>query len=140
MPDVALTSDSLPRILAVCPGCTLLVVREAYRRHPWFRIFRGPLWFGMWSLSWWHGFSPDDYIVRNRICYDCLRFRKNLLTEKSRLFNLLNRHIGRVLGRMMNELGAGISTAEKSAVARTRTYRSLTEAEKNCRTGFTSHV
>lgn len=117
-----------PQILAVCPGCTLLVVREAYRRHPWFRIFRGPLWLGMWVLSWWHGFSADDYLVRNPTCYDCLRFRKNLLTEKSALFNALNRLLGRYLGRMLGELAPDVDLESKKAMARRSTFRTLDEA------------
>jgi len=126
-------SDAYPRIYAVCPGCTLMVVKLAYRRHPWFRIFRVPLWLGMWLLSWWHGFDPDDYLLRNRACYGCLRFRKNILSERSRLFCLLNGCIAGPFGQMLGRLTEGLDPEEKKRFARESTYHSLEEAVADLR-------
>ena len=75
---------------AVCNTCTLKLVSIAYRRAPWFRLFREPLRLGMRFLSWVHSVNPSEYEVRTPDCFGCIRFYKVALKEKSGLFRRMN--------------------------------------------------
>lgn len=120
--------DGVERIYAVCGGCTLMAVKIAYERCLWFRLIRGPLWLGMWLLSWWHGFDADDYLVRNKACHGCIRFRKLVLWERSRLFWFLNGYIAGPFGQLLGKLAVGSRNEEKVQFANESTYHSLAEA------------
>ncbi len=61
---------------AVCNTCTLKLVSIAYRRAPWFRLFREPLRLGMRFLSWIHSVNPSEYEVRTPDCFGCIRFTR----------------------------------------------------------------
>jgi hypothetical protein len=74
----------------VCNTCTLKLVAIAYRRAPWFRLFREPLKLGMRFLSWTCRVNPSENDVRTPACYGCIRFYKGALKEKSGLFRLMN--------------------------------------------------
>jgi hypothetical protein len=76
---------------AVCNTCTLKLVDIAYRRAPWFRILREPLKAGMHFLVHVHHISIEEYLVRTPACYNCIRFYKTALKEKSRVFRWLHR-------------------------------------------------
>jgi len=75
---------------AVCNTCTLKLAAIAYRRAPWFRLFREPLKLGMRFLSWIYRVNPAGYEVRTPDCFGCIRFYKTALKEKSVLFRRLN--------------------------------------------------
>ena len=75
---------------AVCNTCTLKLVSIAYRRAPWFRLFREPLKLGMRFLSWIHRVNPSEYEVRTPDCFGCIRFYKVALKEKSGMFRRMN--------------------------------------------------
>lgn len=74
----------------VCNTCTLKLVSIAYRRAPWFRLFREPLRLGMRVLSWIYRVNPSEYEVRTPHCFGCIRFYKIALKEKSGLFRRMN--------------------------------------------------
>ncbi|MFH0881238.1 MAG: nitroreductase [Lentisphaerota bacterium] len=75
---------------ALCNTCTLKLVSIAYRRAPWFRLFREPLKLGMRFLSWIYRVNPAEYEVRTPNCFGCIRFYKVALKEKSGLFRWMN--------------------------------------------------
>src|SRR3972149_9591678 len=75
---------------AFCNTCTLKLVSIAYRRAPWFRLFREPLKLGMRFLSWIYRVNPAEYEVRTPACFGCIRFYKVALKEKSVLFRRLH--------------------------------------------------
>ena len=75
---------------ALCNTCTLKLVSIAYRRAPWFRLFREPLKLGMRFLSWIYRVNPAEYEVRTPACFGCIRFYKVALKEKSVLFRRLH--------------------------------------------------
>jgi len=84
-----------------CSGCTRRQVYLAYQRSPWFRLIRGPLKFGMLTLVRFHDFDFDDYNVPSPGCYHCVRYAKNVLKERSRLFCLLNFFVKPAFGVIM---------------------------------------
>ncbi len=75
---------------AVCGNCTLKLVTIAYQRAPWFRLLREPLKMGMRLLSRIHHVDTGDYLVRTPACYNCIRFYKISLKEKSAVFRRLH--------------------------------------------------
>lgn len=61
---------------AQCNTCTAKLVSIAYRRVPWFRLFREPLKQGMRFLSWVHRVDPEEYEVWTSQRFGCIRFYK----------------------------------------------------------------
>ena len=92
---------------ALCNTCTLKLVSIAYRRAPWFRLFREPLKLGMRFLSWIYRVNPAEYEVRTPACFGCIRFYKAALKEKSVLFrrmhDLLNPLFDALMERIVTE-------------------------------------
>lgn len=74
----------------VCNTCTRRLVDIAYQRSPWFRLVREPLKFTMRTWVRLYGMDPGEYEIRSPGCYNCMRFYKTALKERSRLFRLLN--------------------------------------------------
>ncbi|MBM4313416.1 MAG: nitroreductase [Deltaproteobacteria bacterium] len=85
-----MTNDANGKKKAVCNTCTLKLVAVAYRRAPWFRLFREPLKLGMRFFSWAYRVDPSEYDVRTPACHGCIRFYKVALKEKSGPFRLMN--------------------------------------------------
>jgi len=126
---------------AVCNTCTLKLVSIAYRRAPWFRLFREPLRLGMRFLSWIHRVNPSEYEVRTPHCFGCIRFYKVALKEKSGLFRLMNDRFNPLFDALLER----IVTEEEIKQAKTYAQAATTgeimpeEAEKwmrGNRTGF----
>jgi len=99
---------------AVCGNCTLKLVTIAYRRAPWFRLVREPLKMGMRLLSRLHRVDVTLYDVRTPGCYNCIRFYKLTLKEKSALFRFLHRGFNPVFDRIIEK----IVTAEERRQAK----------------------
>jgi len=97
-----------------CKSCTLQLVELCYARTRWFILFRTPLLWGMRSLGRWHGIDPKDYPTHSEKCLDCIRFLKNALKERSRLFVLLNF----CMNPIFNHLRDSIVTAEEKQAAK----------------------
>jgi hypothetical protein len=107
-----------------CRICTIRLVRLCYERARWFRWFREPLILVMRLLARWHRIDPRDYAVRSRECHGCLRFLKEDLKEKSRLFARLND----LANPTFNRLRDSIVTQEEIEEAR-RFARNATEPQ-----------
>ena len=88
-----------------CNHCTYKLVSIAYKRAPWFRLFRETLRFGMRWLVRLHHIDLDNYIIRTPGCESCIRFYKTELFEKSflfrRLHNLLNPVFNKIIARLV---------------------------------------
>jgi len=126
---------------AVCGNCTLKLVTIAYRRAPWFRIVREPLKLGMRLLSRIHHVDTSEYLVRTPACYDCIRFYKIALKEKSAIFRWLHRGINPMFDYCLEK----IVTAEERQLAKkyaeVATQGNISEDEVNkwmrdMKTGF----
>jgi len=78
---------------ASCKLCTINLEKLCYQRAWWFRIFRSVLAAPVHVWSWWHPVDPKLYLPRSRACHGCLRFRKNVLKEESRLFHWLDSYM-----------------------------------------------
>ena len=99
---------------AVCGNCTLKLVNIAYRRAKWFRLVREPLKLGMRLLSRIHRVDINEYDVRTPECYNCIRFYKFALKEKSALFRWLHQGFNPIFDRLIER----IVTAEEKQKAR----------------------
>jgi hypothetical protein len=86
---------------ATCGNCTLKLVTIAYRRAPWFRVLREPLKLGMRTLSFIHRVDTSEYQVRTPACYNCVRFYKIALREKSATFRWLHKYINPAFDRVI---------------------------------------
>jgi hypothetical protein len=100
---------------AVCNHCTYKLVAIAYKRAPWFRLFREPLKLGMKWLVWVHSIDAREYRVRTPGCYQCIRFYKTALFKKSRSFRWLHDRVNPVF----NKLIARIVTSDERKRAKT---------------------
>ena len=102
----------------MCSTCTIKLVRLAYQRAPWFRVVREPLRLGMRAMAAWHRIDIADYGVRTASCYNCLRFYKTALKERSATFRWLNTRVNPVFDALLESV---ISPAEmREAKAYTR--------------------
>ena len=100
---------------AVCNHCTYKLVAIAYKRAPWFRLFREPLKLGMQWLAWVHHIDAGEYRVRTPGCYRCIRFYKTALFKKSVSFRWLHDRVNPVFNRLI----ARIVTGEERKMAKT---------------------
>lgn len=84
---------------AVCKMCTIQLERLCYQRSLWFRLFRNALAAAVriWSLG--HPVDPSLYRTRSQECHGCIRFRKNVLKEKSSLFRCLDGYVNPLFNR-----------------------------------------
>ncbi|MBI4289752.1 MAG: nitroreductase [Chloroflexi bacterium] len=89
---------------ATCGACTLMLVRTAYRRAPWFRLVREPLRIAMVILGKWHRIDSRQYRTYTDGCRGCLRFTKTGLKEKSALFRRLNNLVNPLFDRMLEAI------------------------------------
>jgi len=89
---------------ATCGNCTLKLVTIAYQRAPWFRILREPLKLGMRTLSAIHHVDTSEYSVRTPACYNCIRFYKVALKEKSATFRFLHKWINPLFDRVIETI------------------------------------
>jgi hypothetical protein len=97
-----------------CNHCTYALVKIAYGRKPWFPLFREPLKLGMRWLAWVHRVDAKEYRMRTAGCYQCIRFYKTALFQKSATFARLHARINPVF----NKLIAGIVTDEERKQAK----------------------
>ena len=100
---------------AVCNHCTYKLVAIAYKRAPWFRLFREPLKLGMRWLAWIHHIDAKEYRVRTPGCYQCIRFYKTALFKRSASFRWLHDRVNPIF----NKLIARIVTADERKRAKT---------------------
>jgi len=103
---------------ATCNTCTLRLVTIAYRRAPWFWLLREPLKLGMKALSRLHRVNPAEYAVRTPACYNCVRFYKVALGEKSATFRWLHRWANPAFDYFLERIVTGEELAAAKAYAR----------------------
>jgi len=126
---------------AVCGNCTLKLVTIAYQRAPWFRLMREPLKLGMRLLSRIHHVDTGEYVVRTPACYNCIRFYKISLKEKSVIFRWLNKWINPVFDYIIEKIGTAEELQQARKYAESATKGELKDGEadewmRGMRTGF----
>lgn len=89
---------------AVCNTCTRRLVTIAYQRAPLFRLVRQPLKLAMRSWVRLYHLHPEDYRVNAPGCYNCMRFYKTALKERSWLFRQMNGFINPVFDAILERI------------------------------------
>lgn len=89
---------------AVCKLCTIRLERLCYQRAWWFRAFREVLATGIRAFALVYRIDPHDYEGRSKACHKCIRFRKNVLKERSRLFRWLDGYLNPLFNRVRDSL------------------------------------
>ena len=116
---------------AICNTCTLKLASIAYRRAPWFRLFREPLRFGMRFLSWIHRVDPSEYEVRTPHCSGCIRFYKLTLKEESTVFRWMNDRVNPLFDALLERIVTEEEIGQAKAYARAASNGDVTpEAAK----------
>ncbi len=87
-----------------CKLCTIRLEKLCYRRAWWFRPFREVLATGIRAFALVHRVNPKDYEARSPMCHGCIRFRKNVLKERSRLFRWLDGYLNPLFNRVRDAL------------------------------------
>jgi hypothetical protein len=87
-----------------CKICTIRLEALCYRRAWWFRAFRELLAGGIRVFAVAYAIRSDKHEARSKMCYRCLRFRKNILQERSRLFRRLDSYLNPWFNRMRDSL------------------------------------
>lgn len=88
-----------PEAVPVCRICTLRLELVCDRRAWWFRSFRRSLRVGIRVFAFAYRLDPDAHPPRAACCHRCLRFRKNALKERSRLFAWLDAYLNPIFNR-----------------------------------------
>jgi hypothetical protein len=114
---------------AVCNHCTYKLVTIAYKRAPWFRLFREPLKLGMRWLVWVHHIDAKEYLVRTPGCYQCIRFYKTALFKKSASFRWLHDRINPIFNRLIARIVTDEERKEAKSYADATSQGKLTPAE-----------
>lgn len=115
MQKVSAISSELPAACGSCKICTIHLERLCYQRAWWFRAFREVLASGIRIFAFVYGIRAEQHTMRSPMCKSCLRFRKNLLKDKSDLFNWLDGYLNPVFNRLRDSL---LSDAEKEFARR----------------------
>ncbi|MDS4026983.1 MAG: hypothetical protein RKO25_08395 [Candidatus Contendobacter sp.] len=87
-----------------CKICTIRLEQLCYRRAWWFRPFREVLATGIRLFALVYGIRRYQHVARSRLCYGCLRFRKNALLERSALFRWGNSFLNPLFNRVRDSL------------------------------------
>ena len=99
-------NPSAPTIRAedACKICTIRLEHLCYQRAWWFRAFREVLATGIRLFAIAYRVRPEDYQARSTMCFQCLRFRKNALKTRSRLFIWLDGYLNPFFNRVRDSL------------------------------------
>ncbi len=140
-----MTTTSNPKKNALCNTCTLKLVSIAYRRAPWFRLFREPLRAGMCFLSWVHRVNPAEYEVRTPACFGCIRFYKVTLKEKSGLFRQMHNLCNPLFDALLEQIVTEEEVKQAKSYARSATAGEVRPEEaaqwmEGQRPGFSADV
>jgi hypothetical protein len=126
---------------AQCKTCTIKLVSIAYQRAPMFRLLREPLKFGMRFFAWVYRVDPAEYEVRTPACYNCIRFYKVALKEKSGLFCWLNDRVNPIFDVLLKRVVTSDELQSTQDYARRATQGTVNPEEsrewmKGQKTGF----
>ena len=114
---------------AVCNTCTLKLAMIAYRRAPWFRLLREPLKLGMRLLARIHHVNAGEYIVRTPACYNCIRFYKVALKDRSATFRWLHRWLNPAFDYVLEKIVTRQELSQSKSYAQEASQGSLSEDE-----------
>lgn len=89
---------------ASCRICTIQLEELCYARAWWFRAFREVLATGIRGFALVYAVRTDAYKARSPMCHRCIRFRKNVLKRRSRLFNWLDGYLNPMFNRARDSL------------------------------------
>ena len=87
-----------------CTICTIHLEQLCYARACWFRVFREILATGIRCFAFVYGIRADQHTMRSPMCKKCLRFRKNILKEKSGIFSWLDSYLNPIFNRIRDSL------------------------------------
>jgi hypothetical protein len=93
-----------PIKISSCTICTIRLEQLCYQRAWWFRAFREILATGIRLYAIALGISSNQHTARSKMCYHCLRFRKNILKERSPLFCWLDGYLNPLFNSARNSL------------------------------------
>lgn len=110
-----------------CAICTIHLEMLCYQRAWWFRAFREVLATGIRLFALAYGIRRFAHPPRSPRCHGCLRFRKNVLKERSRLFAWLDSYLNPLFNRVRNAL----LTEEELDRARTMAKRLEDPAQRD---------
>lgn len=99
-----ITEEAPTKTDLTCKMCTIHLERLCYQRAWWFRIVRECFATGIRAFALVYRFRPDEWKTRARGCENCIRFRKNALKERSRLFRWLDGYLNPVFNRLRDSL------------------------------------
>lgn len=114
MPNTLRTTDSAATLVAGCRICTIRLEQLCYQRAWWFRPFREMLATGIRLFALVYRVPADAYAARSPLCHRCIRFHKNAIKQRSRLFNWADGY----LNPMFNRVRDSLLTAEELDRAR----------------------
>ena len=89
---------------ASCKVCVIRLEHICYRRAWWFRPFREVLATGIRIFALVYRVPVTAYAARSKMCYGCLRFRKNAVKQHSRLFNYFDGYLNPFFNRVRDSL------------------------------------
>ncbi|MHB1705802.1 MAG: hypothetical protein ACYCSH_07065 [Acidithiobacillus sp.] len=118
-----------PKEDIACRICTIRLEQVCYQRAWWFRAFREVLATGIRLFAIAYRIRPDDYKSRSKMCFKCLRFRKNALKRRSRLFNWLDGYLNPLFNRARDSLLTPRELEYARALARRAEDRDFVERE-----------
>ena len=104
MSNTLRTTDSTAALVAACRICTIRLEQLCYRRAWWFRPFREALASGIRLFALVYRVPADAYAARSPLCYRCIRFHKNTIKQRSRLFNWADGYLNPMFNRVRDSL------------------------------------
>jgi hypothetical protein len=107
-----------PAAKAPCGLCTIRLERLCYRRAWWFRPFRTILATGVELFALVLRVRPTEGLDRSAACRRCIRFRKNAVKLRSRLFAWLDQYVNPLFNRVRDSLLTPEELASARLVAR----------------------
>jgi len=116
---------------AVCNHCTYKLVAIAYKRAPWFRLFREPLKLGMQYLAFIHRINAKEYEVRTPSCYRCIRYYKTALFTKSASFRWLHDRFNPIFNRLLSKIVTDEERAQAKKYADNASSGKVPQEEAN---------
>ena len=114
---------------AKCNNCTIKLVTITYQRAPWFRLLREPLRLGMRFLVRFHHIDTGKYLVKTQACYNCIRFYKTALMDKSAMFRWLHSRINPVFDYFLGRIVTDEEQRQAGVYAKAASQGSLSQSE-----------
>ncbi len=103
-----------------CKICTIRLEELCYQRAWWFRAFREVLATGIRLFAVALLIRTDGGRARSKKCHGCMRFRKNVLKQRSPLFNWLDAYLNPFFNRVRDSLLTPQELERARALARSR--------------------